>query len=170
MQMQRDLFSHMAWADALIFRAACACPPAEHDPVIREKVHHIHLVQRAFLHLWTRTPFVLSRASEFSDLAALEKWAREYHAELHSFVEAIGDRALDEIVPIPWAEEILKQMGVDSPAPVTLGTTMLQVAMHSGYHRGQVNLRLRELGSTPPLTDFIAWHWMGRPAPAWDPP
>jgi len=165
--IQRDLFSHMAWADAIVFRAARACAPAANDPVIREKLHHIHMVQRAFLHLWTRTPFALPEASEFGDLAALEKWARDYHAELHSFVEAIGDRALDEVVPIPWAARISKTVGIDVPADVTLGTTMLQVAMHSGYHRGQVNLRLRELGSTPPLTDFIAWYWMGKPYPAW---
>ena len=165
--IHRDLFSHMAWADAVVMRAAQECPAAADDPVIREKLHHIHLVQRAFLHLWTRTPFHLPELSSFADLAALERWAREYHAELHSFVEALGDRALDEIVPIPWADRIVQTIGVASAEPVTLGTTMLQVAMHSGYHRGQVNLRLRELGSTPPLTDFIAWYWMGKPAPQW---
>ena len=157
----------MAWADALVMRAAKACAPAQNDPVIREKLHHLHLVQRAFLHLWTRTPFNLPELSSFNDLDALEQWAREYHAELHSFVEALGDRALDEIVPIPWADRIVQTIGVANAEPVTLGTTMLQVAMHSGYHRGQVNLRLRELGSTPPLTDFIAWFWMGKPAPKW---
>lgn len=157
----------MAWADAIVLRAVKECPAAPADPVIREKLYHIHLVQRAFLHLWTRTPFNLPDLSSFADLDALEQWAREYHAELHSFVEGLGDRALDEIVPIPWAERIAQTVGTETPEPVTLGTTMLQVAMHSGYHRGQVNLRLRELGSTPPLTDFIAWFWMGKPAPKW---
>lgn len=165
--IQRDLFSHMAWADAVVLRAAKACAAAEHDQVIREKLHHLHMVQRAFLHLWTRTPFNLAELAEFRDLASIETWAREYHAELHSFVEALGDRALDELVPIPWAERISKDLCIDSPAPVDLGTTMLQVAMHSGYHRGQVNMRLRELGAVPPLVDYIAWHWMGKPRPEW---
>lgn len=160
----------MAWADALVLRAARACAPAEHDTVIREKLYHLHLVQRAFLHLWTRTPFNLPELATFADLAAIEHWAREYHAELNSFVDALGDRALDEIVPIPWADRISKTVGVESAAPVSLGTTMLQVAMHSGYHRGQVNMRLRELGSTPPLTDYIAWYWLGKPRPEWSPP
>jgi len=160
----------MAWADAVVLRAARACSAAADDAVMREKLHHLHMVQRAFLHLWTRTPFNLPEVSAFPDLASIESWAREYHAELHSFVEALGDRALDEIVPIPWAARISKAVGVDSPAAVTLGTTMVQVAMHSGYHRGQVNMRLRELGSVPPLTDFIAWYWMGRPEPPWDSP
>jgi hypothetical protein len=28
----------------------------------------------------------------------------------------------------------------------------------------QVNTRIRELGGTPPLVDFIAWIWAGKPA------
>src|SRR5207237_751702 len=81
---------------------------AERDAAIRDKLHHLHMVQRAFLHLWTRTAFNLPEVSTFADLAAIEHWAREYHAELTSFVDALGDRALDEIVPIPWAERIAK--------------------------------------------------------------
>jgi len=41
------------------------------------------------------------------------------------------------------------------------------VALHSLYHRGQVNARLREVGGTPPLVDYIAWLWFGRPAAEW---
>lgn len=48
-----------------------------------------------------------------------------------------------------------------------LGETMIQVAMHSQYHRGQINTRLRELGAEPPLVDYIAWIWFGRPDAAW---
>jgi uncharacterized damage-inducible protein DinB len=50
---------------------------------------------------------------------------------------------------------------------VTHRETLLQIPMHSHYHRGQVNTRLRELGATPPLVDFIAWAWMGKPAAEW---
>lgn len=38
------------------------------------------------------------------------------------------------------------------------------------YHRGQVNTWLRELGLEPPLVDFIAWVWFGKPAPDWSHP
>jgi uncharacterized damage-inducible protein DinB len=44
---------------------------------------------------------------------------------------------------------------------------MLQVVMHSGYHHGQVNARLRELGAEPPLTDYIVWLWFDRPPAQW---
>jgi uncharacterized damage-inducible protein DinB len=50
----------------------------------------------------------------------------------------------------------------------TTGECLLQLALHTAYHRGQVATRLRERGSEPPLTDFIAWIWMHRPAPDWE--
>ncbi len=51
--------------------------------------------------------------------------------------------------------------------PATWPESVLQVAMHTVYHRGQVARRLRELGAEPPLSDFIAWVWMDRPEADW---
>jgi uncharacterized damage-inducible protein DinB len=59
-----------------------------------------------------------------------------------------------------------KRFGRD-PAAVTLAKTAFQVTGHSTCHRGQVNRRLRELGADPPLADYIAWLWIGRPAAEW---
>ncbi len=49
----------------------------------------------------------------------------------------------------------------------TFPETVLQITGHSTYHRGQLNTRLRELGGEPPLVDFIAWIWMGKPKADW---
>jgi uncharacterized damage-inducible protein DinB len=49
----------------------------------------------------------------------------------------------------------------------TLGETMLQIASHSTHHRAQNNSQLRELGAKPPLVDYIAWLWSGRPDAEW---
>ena len=67
---------------------------------------------------------------------------------------------------LPWAAGLTKRFGRE-PAPATLAETAFQVASHSTYHRGQVNTRLRELGAEPPLVDYIAWLWLGRPAAEW---
>ena len=67
---------------------------------------------------------------------------------------------------MPWAKQIEAQLG-RPPAISTLADTCFQVASHSTYHRGQVNARLRELGAEPPLVDYIAWIWFGRPTPSW---
>jgi uncharacterized damage-inducible protein DinB len=53
------------------------------------------------------------------------------------------------------------------PVNPTVAETMLQVAMHTTYHRGQLNKRLRELGGEPPLIDFIVWIWLGKPKAEW---
>jgi len=66
-------------------------------------------------------------------------------------------------IDIPWAKRYAKE----EAAAATLGDTLLQVPMHSTYHRGQVNARIRELGGEPPLVDYIVWVWLGRPAAEW---
>jgi uncharacterized damage-inducible protein DinB len=154
-----DLFRHMEWADALVWRAATA-----DDPKIRQWLTHIHNVQRGFLSMWKGVPPDFRQAASFTDLAAIREWGREYYAhDLPPFLESLDDDALQRPVSLPWAEEIIGK----PPEPVTLEQTMMQVSQHSTYHRGQVNARLRELGVEPPLVDLIAWYWHGRPAAEW---
>jgi uncharacterized damage-inducible protein DinB len=43
----------------------------------------------------------------------------------------------------------------------------MQVISHSGYHRGQVNARLRAVDGKPTLVDYIAWIWFDRPTARW---
>ena len=96
------------------------------------------------------------------DLIALQSWAREYHAQVAPFIAGLKHEDLSRTVHLPWAE----RFGQTAEDPM-LGETMIQVAMHSQYHRGQINTRLRELGAEPPLVDYIAWIWFGRPDAAW---
>ena len=69
-------------------------------------------------------------------------------------------------LPVAWASMVERALG-RAPETTTAGETVLQVALHSLYHRGQINARLREVGGEPPLVDYIAWVWLGRPAPGW---
>jgi len=41
---------------------------------------------------------------------------------------------------------------------------VLQVFLHTQHHRGQVCMRMREVGVVPPTIDFILWLWAGRPS------
>jgi uncharacterized damage-inducible protein DinB len=68
-----------------------------------------------------------------------------------------------QLKPLPWSSMVEKRLG-RPPGITTIGETALQVALHSTYHRGQVNARLRELGGEPPLVDYIAWLWQGKPS------
>jgi hypothetical protein len=44
-----DLYGHQAWADAEHWHALEQTAGTLNDPAIRQRLHHIHLVQRAYL-------------------------------------------------------------------------------------------------------------------------
>lgn len=161
----RDLFRHMAWADAEVWRAVLASPPAAADPVVNDRLHHLHLVQRAFLGAW-RGAFVDPRSEVFEDLLALARWGRECHAELAAYVDGLDAPALAAPIALPWAQMMTEHFKREIETP-TLGETLLQLSSHSTYHRGQINADLRRLGGDPPLVDFIAWVWFAKPEPVW---
>ena len=52
----RDLYRHMEWADASVWRAVCAAESALDDQKLRNWFYHLHLVQRAFLRAWRNEP------------------------------------------------------------------------------------------------------------------
>ena len=161
--MIQPLFDHMEWADALVWRAAVAAPP---DDTVREKLHHIHLTQHAFLSLWSRKEPAYIALSAFSDNESLIRWGRGAHDEIRNVLAKLEESELDRPLDVPWARRFGSRLGIE-PASVTLYETLMQLPQHSTYHRGQVNLRLRQLGVEPPLTDFIAWAWLGKPEPQW---
>ena len=165
--MIQQLFEHMEWADALVWRSVFSNSVAVTDSIIRERLLHIHVVQHGFLHLWRREALPeLPQPSHFPDTREIASWGREYHENAAAYVSRLAETSLDDPLAIPWADQLAVRLG-RPPSPVTLAQTMLQVATHSGHHRGQVNARLRELGSEPPLIDFIAWLWLGKPSADW---
>ena len=160
-----DLCRHMEWADAVVWRAVLASASASADEVVKGRLHHSHMVQRAFLNVWRELPHTQNAGSELS-LTELASWAREYHVLAAQYLATLTETALDQPLVVPWSRFMAARLGHE-PAMTSLGETILQVTAHSTYHRGQINSRLRELGNDPPLTDFIAWVWLGKPAPDW---
>lgn len=162
----RELYDHMRWADAIVWRAALATPNATTDPFLRERLWHIHTVQRAFLSVWRQQSPDFRELSTFPDLATIARWGRDYYDEVRPYLDSVAEDALENLMIMPWAGRLTKRFGRE-PAPTTLRETMLQLPMHSTYHRGQVNARLRDLGGEPPLVDYIAWIWQGKPPAEW---
>lgn len=160
-----ELMAHMEWADALVWSTTLQSGQARADERLRGWLHHIHTVQRAFTAIWHGNPPELVSVTSFADLPAMGAWGREGHAALHAFLTTCEPELYDRIVKLPWAGRAIERP--DAVAHPTLADTVRQVAMHSMHHRGQVNARLRDLGAEPPLVDYIAWIWRGRPAPAW---
>jgi uncharacterized damage-inducible protein DinB len=161
-----DLFSHMHWADAKVWDAVLTTEAAIADEKISNLFYHIHSVQRAFLAVWTKSPIALPKRDHFVSLQQIADWGRTYHAELPSILTDFTEEDLTQIVSVPWSRFMEKQYG-HKPEDTTLEETMHQVIMHSMYHRGQVNARLRELGGEPPMVDYIGWLWFDKPQPSW---
>jgi uncharacterized damage-inducible protein DinB len=166
-ELLRDLLRHMEWADARVWAAVPTEEPA--DPRLHRLLLHIHTVQFAFLTIWRGGDLneVFNRASAASSrLADVVSWAHTYYPQAYAFLDALHDEGLAQPVEMPWAAEVTNILG-RVPGVTTLAETVVQVTSHSTYHRGQVNLCLRDLGAEPPLVDYIAWLWNGRPAAEW---
>lgn len=154
-----DLFAHQAWADAVHWGAFRARPAVLEDAALRERLHHIHTVQQAFLSVVTGGPLRITEVADCPDFGVVLAEAQRYHQQAAVFVAGATPDELARQVSLPWFE--------DPPCRITVAEALHQVVMHSHYHRGQNATRLRELGGEPPLTDFIVWLWKGRPAPPW---
>jgi uncharacterized damage-inducible protein DinB len=135
------------------------------DDELRARLHHLHMVQWAYLHIWRSEPARPRELGTFPTLAAVRGWAREGYRELAAYLASVPGGDVGREVRFPWAERIVQRYG--RVQPTRWDESVLQVAMHGAHHRGQVARRLRELDVEPPLLDFIAWIWLDRPEADW---
>jgi uncharacterized damage-inducible protein DinB len=138
-----NLYRHMEWADA---RMWAAVPADTSDERLKGLLVHVHVVQRAFLMVWTGgdSMTVFRTPDDFADLAAVHAWARPYYAEAHALISGATDDQFSQPMTMPWAAEVEKAIG-RPPGITTFGDTCFQVTSHTTHHRAQINARLREL-------------------------
>ena len=72
----RSLLGHAEWADALVWQSALALP--QEDAVVQARLHHLHGVQWAYLHVWRGEAIKPHELGTFATRRALCGWAREY--------------------------------------------------------------------------------------------
>ena len=86
-------------------------------------------------------------------------WAAELRGECEKanadLIEAINTTDLQKMIALPRGP----QGAWEAPA----GVLLLQAITHSQHHRGQNASRMRQLGATPPMTDFVIWYALGCP-------
>ena len=80
----------------------------------------------------------------FTDVAALEDQWTIVERDRQTFTDSLTD-------------ELLRNKLKERRGEFTLAHMMLHLANHSSFHRGQVVALLRQLGQTPPSTDFIVF-------------
>lgn len=160
-----ESYDYMTWADAKVWGTVFACDQALQDDKLRGMLCHLHIVQRFFLRAWRNEPLD-APFPQFEQTPALYEWAKTYYEEARTFLNMLTYEQLNGPMPVAWMQRMEHVLG--PPPPITtLGETATQVLLHSTYHRGQINTRLRELGATPPLVDYVAWVWYRRPAAVW---
>jgi uncharacterized damage-inducible protein DinB len=159
------LAAHMEWADALVWSTVLQSHAARADDKIRTWLHHVHTVQRVFTSAWRGQPLQLTDVASFEGPPALAAWGRAGLADVRAFLATADAAALARTIEMPWAKHVATA-GRPIPHP-TLAETALHLSIHTAHHRGQATARLRELGAEPPLVDYIAWLWKGRPDPLW---
>jgi uncharacterized damage-inducible protein DinB len=165
-EVARDLFRHMEWADAEMWRTLLAHPAALEDEKLFKIVQHLHVVQRSFHLMWTGAAIDPRELYAKKDASTMLAEARAWHTTAAAYLEAFDEARNADTLHMPWLAHFEKQLGRPLKHP-TYGETFLQLPMHSGYHRGQANMRLREAGGEPANVDYIAWIWFDRPAPQW---
>ena len=144
----RDLFHHQAYADALLLTAIRRHEVAAKDQELRTLLHHILIAHRFWLHLCQRKPF--SVEAENVVPATLDEIITGYKETQE--LENVWLKELEE-------SDLIRT--VESPflanRKVAVSEGLMQVCLHSQWHRAQCAMRFRMLGGEPPSLDYILW-------------
>ena len=154
----RDLLAHAEWANAVFFHAWGKSPARDREE-LRSRVAHILGVQQGFLSILRGEPPGMPPDGPPSTFEELNARAETCHAGLLEFTASLQPDGLSRTVCIPWFP--------DPPCIISVAEALVQVAMHTQHHRGQLMARLKDLGGKPVNVDFIIWAWQQRPEGRW---
>ena len=148
----RDLAKHQAWADGLHWKTLHENPALREDAEIRTRLNHILKACVMLTKLARSEAFDPGSMKSEEPFDALEPAMRRANEE---FAAAIESADLGQSISLP--------RGPKGPFQASAGVILLQAIMHGQHHRGQNTSRMRALGVSPPMTDFIVWYAFGQP-------
>ena len=148
-QNARTLFAYNRWANRRLLAVASFLPREDFGRdlhasfgSVRGTLLHILWGERRWLHFWQDGSFIPDAVPEdFPDPAALDASWVSLEQEQLLFVAGLTD----ELLAAPRRVR-------DNEYP--FGELVQHLLNHSTYHRGQVALLLRQLGQSPPATDY----------------
>jgi uncharacterized damage-inducible protein DinB len=149
-ELIQSLFAHMAWADTAILKAVATHDGASADDQLRKLLFHVVTVEAFFLSLFQHRAFDMQRWKQAPGaIDEMERQFREAHADAAAYTARLDEAELARTIefPVPSFKDFRP----------SVRDALLQVAMHSEHHRAQVAMRLRALGGTPPVVDYIVW-------------
>lgn len=150
----KNLIRHMRWADSIHWQMFSKKPEVLKDEALFNRLFHIHFVQSAFLRLLRSEPLTRKSPADFT-ADQLRILSEENGKQLLEFIDEADETILNSRVMIPWFKDAVNGFSVQD--------ALIQITMHTHYHRAQNAARFRELGGTPELTDYIVWVYKGMP-------
>jgi len=151
----RRLFEYNRWATLRILDAAASLSPEElardlkssFPSVLATLVHGLG-AERIWLTRWQGTsPTAFPDSSSLTSLGAVrDAWDAVWHDQ-QAYLAGLGDADVTRALHYKLFN------GQEDTQP--LGELLRHVVNHATYHRGQVVTMLRQLGKTPPATDYI---------------
>ncbi len=142
----RRLWDHARWADRLIL-ASLEARPEVPASVLRE-LNHIFGADEVWLSRLTRRA---ARTAVWPNLSLAEArvLAEAVHAGFEAYLGSVDEPELTALAPYTNSAG----QSFETPA----GEILLHVALHAQYHRGKINLLLRQAEQPPVPTDYIAF-------------
>ena len=157
LDMLQDLVRHKWHANAAILQAVKQHEPAASDAELRKLLHHILQSNRYWLLLCLQRQFLRDEESRIPE--TLDCVIARYRET------AILE--LDWIFQLPEADLVRQLRTPFLPTrSFSVAESVMQICMHSHGHRAQCATRLRALGGTPPMMDYIVW-LAQKPDPEW---
>lgn len=141
----RRLWEHAFWADLKVLEALRA---AEAVPEAVREFSHVIGVEELWLARLQRRP---SQAAVWPEVSLLEaeKLLEQTRSAYQGYLAALQASDLKQRI------EYTNSAG--QKFSNTVGDILLHAALHGQYHRGKVNLMLRQAGHAAAPTDFIAF-------------
>jgi len=151
-QQLKDLALYQVWADGEHWKALHANAALLDDSEIRKRLNHMVM---AYEMLQT-----LARGGSADPTGMKERDSAE---ELEAAMGQAHERMAETLASADLEKMIALPRGPKGPFEAPAGILLLQALMHSHHHRSQNASRMRQLGVTPPMTDFVLWYALGRP-------
>lgn len=142
----RHLRDHMAWADDALLDVMASAPTMPLEAA-REFAHVLGSEENWLARLESRAPRVPIWPD--SSLSELMQLALDVQVGFARHLDTLTEADLHRIVSYTNSAGILFETSVRD--------ILHHVFLHSQYHRGKINLLLRQAGLTPAPVDYIAY-------------
>ncbi len=141
------LWKHLFWADRKLLEAVASNEGPPPKAAVREFAHVVGTEEVWLARLQRRSPLLAVWPSV--PPSDLDELVRQTHLRWRSYMSDLQEADLQE--PVKYTNSAGREF------ENAVEDILLHVALHGQYHRGKVNLLLRDAGFAPSPVDYIAF-------------